>query len=319
MHIPDGFLDAKTSIIAAALAIVGVGWAARVTRRTLPRRKIPLLGLAAAFVFAAQMLNFPVAGGTSGHLVGGMLAAVLLGPSAAVLVMTSVLIVQSLMLADGGVLVLGANIFNMAIIGVAGGYPVYWLLRRLGTGLQAQLMAAGFAAWCSVVFSAASCAVQLAVSHTAAFDVVLPAMTGIHMLIGIGEAIITVLVLSAIAQVRPDLLDETGVSSAKLAYTGVLVYGLLISVGLAVLISPIASSLPDGLERVSKKLGFSDKALNQPVIPAPIPDYKIPGIKSPVLATAAAGAIGTVLMFGLSYLLARALTKRTSNSGGPST
>jgi cobalt/nickel transport system permease protein len=318
MHIPDGFLDAKTSIIAAALALIGVGWAVRATRRTIPRRKIPLLGLAAAFVFAAQMLNFPVAGGTSGHLVGGMLAAVLLGPSAAVLVLTSVLIVQSLMLADGGVLVLGANIFNMAIVGVAGAYPVYWLVRRLGTGLQAQLMAAGFAAWCSVVLSAAACAVQLAVSGTAAFDVVLPAMTGIHMLIGIGEALITVLILSAIARVRPDLLDETSAAGARPAYTGILVYGLLISLGLAVLVSPIASSLPGGLEGVSEKLGFSGKAVNQPVISGPLLHYRMPGIKSPVLATAAAGAMGTVLMFILSYLLARALTKRTSNGGGPS-
>lgn len=139
------------------------------------------------------------------------------------------------------------------------------------------------------------------------------------MLIGVGEAIITVLVLSAIAQVRPDLLYETPTSGVKSTYAGVLIYGLLISVGLAALISPIASSLPDGLERVSKKLGFSNRALNQPVIPAPIPDYRMPGIKSPVLATAAAGAIGTVLMFALSYFLAHAVTRRTSNSGDPST
>src|SRR5437763_9509310 len=125
MHIPDGFLDAKTALCAAAVSSLGVGVALRRARLHLPPRRVPLMGLAAAFVFAAQMLNFPVAGGTSGHLVGGVLTAVLLGPSAAVLVMTCVLIVQCLMFADGGLMALGANVFNMAIVSVCGGYAVF--------------------------------------------------------------------------------------------------------------------------------------------------------------------------------------------------
>src|SRR5512143_477384 len=128
MHIPDGFLDAKTAIATGGLALAGLGVALRQARLSLPPRRVPLLGLSAAFIFAAQMLNFPVAGGTSGHLIGGVLAAVLLGPSAAVLVLTCVLVVQCLMFADGGLLALGANVFNMGLASVVGGYLVYRLL-----------------------------------------------------------------------------------------------------------------------------------------------------------------------------------------------
>src|SRR5689334_8604134 len=116
MHIPDGFLDAKVALGAGALSALGVGAAVRNARLRLPPRKIPLMGLSAAFIFAAQMLNFPVAGGTSGHLIGGVLASVLLGPSAAVLVLTAVLMVQCFVFADGGILALGANVFNMGIV-----------------------------------------------------------------------------------------------------------------------------------------------------------------------------------------------------------
>ena len=124
MHIPDGFLDARTAVATGVLATAGLGLALAGVRRTVPPRRIPLIGLAAAFVFAAQMLNFPVAGGTSGHLIGAVLAAVLLGPSAAVLVMSAVLILQCLMFADGGVTALGANLFSMALVAPAVGYGI---------------------------------------------------------------------------------------------------------------------------------------------------------------------------------------------------
>jgi cobalt/nickel transport system permease protein len=130
MHIPDGFIDGKTAATTAALSAVGVGLALRQVRRRLERRRVPLLGLAAAFLFAAQMINFPVYGGTSGHLLGGVLVAALLGPSAAIVVLTTVLIVQCFLFADGGVLALGANIFNMGIVGGAGGYWIYRLVCR---------------------------------------------------------------------------------------------------------------------------------------------------------------------------------------------
>ncbi|MDR7465106.1 MAG: energy-coupling factor ABC transporter permease, partial [Armatimonadota bacterium] len=125
MHIPDGFLDTPTAIAGGVLAAAGLGLALRTVRRTLPHRAVPLVGVAAAFIFAAQMLNFPVAGGTSGHLIGAVLAAVLLGPSAAVLVMSSVLILQAFLFADGGITALGANIFNMALVASLLGYALY--------------------------------------------------------------------------------------------------------------------------------------------------------------------------------------------------
>ena len=317
MHIPDGFLDAKTAAVTAGLAAVGVGWAARSVRKTIPPRRVPLLGLTAAFVFAAQMLNFPIVGGTSGHLLGGVLSAVLLGPSAGVLVLASVLIVQCLVFADGGLLALGANIFNMGLVGTAGAYAIYWLIRRKARGIQGQLMASAFASWCSVVLAATSCAAQLALSGTVTWGVAFPAMVGVHMLIGIGEAVITVLVLVAIAETRPELLEENTRRSAAAKYSGVIVYGLLIAIGLALFVSPLASSWPDGLEKVAENIGFLSKAAEHPLVPAPLPDYVMPGIRSLAVATALAGAAGTVLMFIFAFFLARALAPKQAEGSEP--
>src|ERR1035437_2042229 len=139
MHIPDGFLDFKTLALTGALSAGGLAVAARQVNRTLPRNKIPLMGLGAAFVFAAQMLNFPVAGGTSGHLLGGVLAGVLLGPGAAVRVIACVLLVQALLFSDGGVLALGANFFNMAFVGAVAGHAIYRLARRLLPGPRGRI------------------------------------------------------------------------------------------------------------------------------------------------------------------------------------
>ncbi len=200
MHIPDGILDARTAAAAGGLAVAGLGVALRQARLHLPARKVPLLGLTAAFVFAAQMINFPVAGGTSGHLVGGVLAAVLLGPSAAVIVISAVLIVQCFMFTDGGVTALGANVFNMAIVGTVVGWSVYHVVSRLVTGLFGRVLAAAFAGWCGTVLAAIVCAGELAISGTVSGSVALPAMAGIHMLIGIGEGLITGLVLAGIAR-----------------------------------------------------------------------------------------------------------------------
>lgn len=315
MHIPDGFIDTKTALVTAGVAALGLGYAARAGRRALPPRRVPLLGLTAACVFAAQMLNFPVAGGTSGHLMGGVLAAVLLGPSAGVLVIASVLIVQCLLFADGGILALGANIFNMGIIGTAAAYGIYWLIRRATRGIEGQLMAAAFAAWCSVVLAASACAAELALSGTVRLAVALPAMAGIHMLIGIGEAVITTLVLASIAAARPELLLAAR-EPAEPATSGVIVYGLALAVGLAALVSPFASAWPDGLEKVAARLGF-DAAAPGPIIAAPIPDYALPGIGSPAVATAMAGAFGTVFMFCFALVLARIVAPK--NAGGAGT
>ncbi|MBI2438548.1 MAG: PDGLE domain-containing protein [Lentisphaerae bacterium] len=313
MHIPDGFLDAKTLALSGVLAVSGLALAVRIAQHSLPPRRAPLIGLTAAFVFAAQMLNFPVAGGTSGHLLGGVLAATLVGPSAAVLVITCVLIIQALVFADGGILALGANIFNMAIVGTIGGYGIYWLVRRLAPGLRGQMLAATFAAWCSVVLAAGSCAAQLAFSRTVAWTLVFPVMVSIHLLIGIGEALITALVLIAVARTRPELLAANTFSNGRRLWEQ-LAFGLLIAVGLAVFVAPFASRRPDGLEYVAQVQQFEHKAVNENMAPAPLPDYAIPGISSPTKATALAGGIGTILMFGFAFLLARSLTPKAPHA-----
>lgn len=202
MHIPDGFLTVNTWFPAWIISIGGIWYSIRKVMGKLKDKTVPLMGVTAAFIFAAQMLNFPVAGGTSGHLLGGVLAAVLLGPWAGAVVISVVLIVQCLIFQDGGITALGANILNMAIIGVMGGYLVYNLFRKkLGV-----IPAVAIASWLSVVIASSACAVELAISGASPLRIALPAMVGIHMLIGIGEAIITCLVIGFIQKVRPDLM-----------------------------------------------------------------------------------------------------------------
>jgi cobalt/nickel transport system permease protein len=309
MHIPDGFLDAKVAVATGVLAAAGLGFALRQARKTLPPRRVPLLGLAAAFIFAAQMLNFPVAGGTSGHMVGAVLAAVLLGPSAAVIVLSAVLIVQCLVFADGGLSALGANIFNMGIVCGVGGWAIYYGVSRLFKGFFGRILAAAFAAWCSTVLASVACAGELAASHTIGWSVALPAMTGVHMLIGIGEGLITALVLVAIARARPELLEPKLAAAPAWPYGAVVAYGVLIALGLALFVSPLASKWPDGLDKTAEVLGFGDKAAG-PVLPAPIPEYEMPGVHWGPLATSIAGAVGTMIAFVLAWLLSRALVPK---------
>jgi len=317
MHIPDGFLDAKTAVISTGMAVVGIGIALRSVRRTSAARRVPLIGLAAAFVFAAQMLNFPVVGGTSGHLIGAVLVAVLLGPSAAVLAMTAVLVVQCFMFADGGVTALGANVFNMAILAPGVGYAIYALVRRAaGDSLRSRLLATAFAAWCSTVVAAIVCAGQLALAGTVAWKVAFPAMAGIHMLIAIGEAVITTLVVAAVVRARPELLASRPPTSAPSRYTELTAYGLLVSLGLAVFVAPFASGWPDGLEKVAAALGFEHKAAAMPILAAPLSNYAIPGFPSAVSSTIVAGGVGILVAFVLAYVLARALTPRGDAAPG---
>jgi cobalt/nickel transport system permease protein len=319
VHIPDGFLDAKTAVAAGVLATAGLGLALAGVRRTVPPRRIPLIGLAAAFVFAAQMLNFPVAGGTSGHLIGAVLAAVLLGPSAAVLVMSAVLILQCLMFADGGVTALGANLFNMALVAPAVGYAVYRLLRRVvGEGLRGRLFATAFAAWCSTLAAAISCAGQLALSGTVPLRVALPAMGGIHMLIGLGEALITTLVVAAVARARPELLLEQTGPRLPPRYGELAARGVLVALGLAFFVVPFASGWPDGLEKVAATLGFEHRAAATPVLAAPLPDYRFPGAGTAALSMVIAGVAGTLVAFGLAWLLASLLTRPNGARAHPS-
>ena len=310
MHLPDGFLDVKTAVATGLFSATGLGAALRHAGRHLKPRKIPLIGLTAAFIFVAQMLNFPVASGTSGHLLGSTFAAVLLGPSAAIIVMSSVLIVQSLIFADGGILALGANIFNMAIVAPLVGYGVYRALRLFLRGAQGQLVAVGFAAWLSTVVAAVFCAGELAWSGTADWRAAFPAMAGVHMLTGVGEAAITMLVIAAIGRTRPELVTDVDDSAAPSGRSANLVYGALVVLGLFLLVAPHASPLPDGLEKVAASLGFEHRADANSVISSPLKDYQIPGIQSASTSMIAAGAVGAIAVFALSFLLARVLLPR---------
>jgi cobalt/nickel transport system permease protein len=207
MHIPDGFLATEVAAACAVPAVAAVGYGLRRANVDLDDRRVPLLGVTAAFVFAAQMLNFPVAGGTSGHFLGAALAAVLLGPWLACLVLAVVLAVQAFLFADGGITALGANVLNMGVIGglLVGGL-MYAARAVVGRSRAALLAIAGAGAWLAVMAGAAATALQLAISGTVSFATVMPAMLGVHIVIGIGEAVITVAAVSAILASRPDLV-----------------------------------------------------------------------------------------------------------------
>jgi cobalt/nickel transport system permease protein len=240
--------------------------------------------------------------------VGGVLAAALLGPSAAIVVLTTVLIVQCFLFADGGVLALGANIFNMAIMGAAGGYAIYRVVCRALPGTRGQVAAVAFAGWCSTVLASICCAGQLAWSGTVAWPVTFTAMTTVHMAIGVGEGLISALVLLAIQRVRPDLAGEVNGAEPPHPWGELVRYGLLAALGVAVFVAPFACPWPDGLESVAAKLGFEHKAV-QSAVPAPAPGYRVPGVHWAVGATALAGAVGAVIVFGLALLLARSLVR----------
>lgn len=208
MHIPDGFINAPVATAGCVVAAGFIAYAVKATNKKMGEKEVPLMGVLAAFIFAAQMLNFPIAGGTSGHLIGAALAAILLGPWAAVLIMTCVLAVQCLIFQDGGLFALGANIFNM---GIVAGFVGYYAYRGgaflFGGHKRWTLVSGGIAAWLSVVAASVVCAFELAISGTVPLRVALPAMAGVHVLIGIGEGAITAAVLALIMATRADLLE----------------------------------------------------------------------------------------------------------------
>ncbi len=209
MHIPDGFIDAGTSLAAGVASAGGIGAALRRAAREMEDRQAPLAGLVAAFVFAAQMLNFPIAAGTSGHLLGGVLAAVLVGPWTGAICIALVLLVQALFFADGGLSALGLNVLNMALVGALGGYLAFRGVRALLPRRRPMVAAASaVAAWVSVVLASAAFFAEYAIGGVSEVPLgaVFSAMVGIHALIGLGEAAITALTVSAVLAVRPDLV-----------------------------------------------------------------------------------------------------------------
>jgi len=209
MHIPDGFIDLRTSAAFAAVSTVAVAGAVKGARKQLSEQSAPLAGLTAVFIFAVQMLNFPVAAGTSGHLIGAALAMVLVGPYAATLALVVVLIIQAFLFADGGLTALGLSIFNMAVISVWVSFAVFMLLKKIFPKTKSWLVIATFvSALISVPAAAVGFVIQYAIGANATFSVgaVLNAMVGTHILIGIGEAIISALTVSAVLASRSDLV-----------------------------------------------------------------------------------------------------------------
>lgn len=220
LHIPDGFLSLPVSVACWIVVSGLVALSLNRVQSDYQERAVPLMGVCAAFIFAAQMINFPIPGGTSGHLVGGTLAGALLGPWAGSLVVSVVFIVQAVLFQDGGITALGANIFNMGLIGTFGGYYLYKAIRfSLGRDAwRGMLLGTAIAAWTSVVVSAIVVAFQLALSGTVPLGVALVAMVSWHILIGIGEAIITVVAVSYVWRTRPDLFFDPPRKVAPASY-----------------------------------------------------------------------------------------------------
>ena len=295
----------------AVAAIVAVAFGLRVADRELDDARVPLLGVLAAFVFAAQMLNFPVAGGTSGHFLGATLAAILLGPWVACLVMAVVIATQALAFADGGVTALGANVVNMGVLGaLLAGFAVAGVLRVLGSSRAVLLGAAAVVSWVAVMAGAAATSVELAVSGTVPLGTALPAMLGVHAADrrrrggdhgrrgerGAREPARPdrrgALRAARRCAVRPAGRGRSHVMS-RLSVRAFTVLAVLLALALATAVSPFASSSPDGLERVAEDKAFLDQGrLHAVQEDAPVPDYAFPGVTDARVATGLAGLVG---------------------------
>ena len=333
MHIPDGFINGPTSLIAILVAVLGIIMCLVRARRELDERTAPLAGLVAVYVFAMQMLNFPVAAGTSGHLLGGALAAILVGPYAGALAVSVVILVQGLLFADGGLSALGLNIINMGLVTAIVGWLVFRaLIRALGVSRPRVFVAAFAAGFVSVPVSALAFVLEYAVGGTGTVDVkaVLIAMVSVHALIGIGEGVITALTVVAVYLVRPDLVfglrgarivgRERAVMVRRSTPWVIVIAGLVVSLVAAVFVSRFASSSPDGLEKVAADQGFLDHGQTSPMAVSPAADYAIPGLGDSSVSVALAGLVGVLVMAALAFglfLILRASKRRRPNTARP--
>lgn len=319
MHVPDGFINAPVSVAAGAVAATAVAVSLRGARRELDERTAPLAGLVAAFIFAVQMLNFPVAAGTSGHLLGGALAAILVGPFTGVLCVSVVLLMQGILFADGGLTALGVNISNMAVVTVVVAYAVFrGLLKVLPAGRRSVTVAAFAGALLSVPGAAVMFTLFYALGGTTDVPIgkVFTAMTGVHVLIGIGEAVITAATVGAVIAVRPDLVHgarglavplklrvdgrlvdapaaaAAPVPAAARSTRPLWISGLVTALVLAGFVSYYASSSPDGLEKVAADQGIDAKAREHAAAGSPLADYSVKDVSDARLSGGLAGIIG---------------------------
>ncbi|MFJ8534310.1 energy-coupling factor ABC transporter permease [Streptomyces sp. NPDC093591] len=319
MHVPDGFIDAPTSAVTGVVAAAAVAVSLRGARRELDERTAPLAGLVAAFIFAVQMLNFPVAAGTSGHLLGGALAAILVGPYTGALCISVVLLMQGILFADGGLTALGVNITNMAIVGVVVAYVVFRGLVKVLPKTRRSITAASFvAAVVSVPAAALAFTLLFWIGGTTDVSIgkVATAMVGVHLLIGIGEAAITALTIGAVIAVRPDLVygardlrqplklrvggelvdapapEAAQPVAARTSRRTLWISGLVTSLVLAGFVSFYASASPDGLEKVAEDKGFAESAEEHAGADSLLADYGVKGIDDARLSGGLAGVIG---------------------------
>ncbi|MFF0716181.1 energy-coupling factor ABC transporter permease [Streptomyces bauhiniae] len=318
MHVPDGFIDAPTSAVTGVVAAGALAVSLRGARRELDERTAPLAGLVAAFIFAVQMLNFPVAAGTSGHLLGGALAAILVGPYTAVLCVSVVLLMQGVLFADGGLTALGVNITDMAIVTTVVAYAVFKGLLAVLPRSRRSITAASFvAALLSVPAAAVVFTLIYAIGGTTDVSIakVATAMIGVHVLIGIGEAVITALTVAAVVAVRPDLVygarglrqklrlrvngelvdapdAASAPAAARTSRRTVWITGLVTSLVLAGFVSFYASANPDGLEKVAHDKGIDKKTEPHHSSDSPLADYGVKDVANARLSGGLAGVIG---------------------------
>lgn len=316
MHAPDGFLTAGTAVGTGLVSAGAVTAALRQSRDALRDAQVPLAGLAGAYVFAAQMFNFPVAAGTTGHLLGGALAAVLLGPATGLLVVTVVVVVQALLFADGGLTALGYNVLNMAVVTSLGGWAVFRAVRRLAPATRSGIAAAaGVAAFASVVLSSMAFSIEwlFGASAPIPFDRVFGAMVGVHTLIGVGEGIITGLTVSAVLAARPDLVtgaDGLDLDTAPRTSTNRLVVGgVLATLLVAGVVSQFAVDAPDGLERVAEDQGFADQGEDHALSSSIFADYATTGVGNESVSLALAGIAGSALTLAVGAGLVMAVRR----------
>jgi cobalt/nickel transport system permease protein len=294
--------------------------ALRQSTKELKDKQVPLAGITAAFVFAAQMFNFPVASGTTGHLLGGALAAILLGPATGSLVVSIVVVVQALLFADGGLSALGYNVLNMAIVPAFGGYALFLLFRRVLPANRGGVVGAtGLAAGFSVVLAAMAFSIAwlFGASAPVPFDDVFTAMVGVHLLIGIGEGVISALAISAVLASRSDLvygvrdMDQAALSGrAPVSARTFVIGGVLAALLFAVVVSQFAADDPDGLEKVAIEQGFADSAGDHALDSGVFAGYATEGVDNETLSLAIAGAAGTVITLLVGYGLFRATRRR---------
>ncbi|MCF7908566.1 MAG: energy-coupling factor ABC transporter permease [Candidatus Omnitrophica bacterium] len=296
MHIPNGMLQGGVCPVTAVVSVVGVGLAAFKVFFAKAKPSAGKFAAITALIFAGQMMNFPISGGTSGHLLGGVLAAALLGVPFGILSMALVATIQCLVFSDGGLTVLGANIFNMAIVGAGLGGFIQAYFKKSQTSNIHYALGLGFAAWLSVMAATLVCSIELAVSGIIPFFKVIGAMWGTHAFIGIGEGLITVAACFALGHDPVNTLEKKSI-----------IIPLVASGIVAFVLSPFASGLPDGLEWVARKFNFLHETA--PNFVSPLPDYIVPVISNEILATSLAGLAGVIITFVIAWMVAGLLNK----------